>query len=104
MNRTQQRLENFLEQASPAQDAGLDGADVALEHFSDFFVAKAFEIAKDDGAAKDVRNLSEGMLHGNLNFVRGKLLEGIGAKVFNFDSVMSFFRLSQVLSELPWRK
>ena len=92
LNRTQQRLENFLEQASSAQDAGFDSADVALEHFGDFFVAEAFEIAKDDGAAEAVRDLREGMLHGNLNFVRGKLLEGIGAKVFNFDSVMSFFR------------
>ena len=49
--RAQKRLENFLQRAAPAKDAGLHRADAAFQDFGDFFVTQAFEIAQNHGAA-----------------------------------------------------
>jgi hypothetical protein len=77
----EQRLKNFFQRAASTKDAGFDGTDAALEDFRNFFIAEAFEIAKDYGAAEDVGNLRERVLHSNLNFMRGKLLKGAGTEV-----------------------
>ncbi len=72
----QHGFENFFERAAPAKNPGLNGADAALQNFRDFFVAEAFEVAQNHGAAKSLGNLAQRALHGLLNFVRGELLEG----------------------------
>ena len=80
----EQRFKNFFESAAAAEDAGFYGADAAFENFGDLFVAKAFDIAEDDGTAKNVGNVIERALHGDLNFVRGELFKRSGAEIFDF--------------------
>ena len=89
----EERLQNFLERAAAAKNAGLHGAHADFQNFGHFFVAQAFEITQDDRAAKNVRHLLEGALHGYLNFLRCELIEGRGAQIFDIDLGISFFRL-----------
>jgi len=88
---TEQRIEKFLEGAAAAQDARFDRADAALEDFRNFFVAQPFQVAQDDGAAKDVGHLSERLLHDGLNFARSQLVEGRCVQVFDLDAGLALF-------------
>lgn len=88
----EQRLKNFTQRAPTAQDTGFHRAHAALENFSDFFIAEAFEVAQNYRAAKYVRYLLQSVLHGVLNLSRGELLEGRSAKVFDINVRMAFFR------------
>ena len=87
----QQRLENFLQRAAPAQYAGFYGADAALQNFGDFLVAEAFQIAKNYGHAENVRHALQRRLHGVLHFLRGKLFERRGAQIFDINVGVTFF-------------
>ena len=89
----EERLQNFLERAAAAKNAGFHGAHAHFQNFGHFFVAQAFQIAQDDRAAKDVRDLLQGALDDYLNFLRRKLIEGSSAQILYIDLGKSFFRL-----------
>src|SRR5260370_42555607 len=88
-----QRLQKLLERPPSPQNSRLYGADAALQHLGDFFVAQALEVAEDYRAAKHLRNLLQRLLHSLLNFVRGKLIEGRRAQILNFNRAVPFFGL-----------
>src|SRR5580700_952925 len=89
----QQRLENFFERAASAENTGLHRANAAFQDFGDFFVAEAFEVEQNHGAAKHVRYLLQRALHGDLNFPRSQKLERSGAEIFDLDARVAFFWL-----------
>ena len=84
--RAEERIKKILQGATPAQDAGLDGADAALENLGDFFVAEAFKVAQNHGAAERMRDLLQSLVHNGLKFLRSEKVEGRGAGVFDFES------------------
>jgi len=87
----QKRFEQVFESAATPKDSRFYGADAALQDFGDFFVAQSFEIAKDYGAAKDLRDFLKRVLHGCLNFVRRELIERRLREIFNLDGDVAFF-------------
>jgi hypothetical protein len=89
----EERLENFPEGASPAQDARFHRANAALENFGDLLVTQAFEVPQDDGGAKHVWNILQSVLHGNLNLSRSKLFKRCGAQILNFKRDVALLRL-----------
>jgi len=92
----EQRLENFFQGAAAAQDARFHRAHATIENFGDLFVAEAFNVAQDDGAAKHFRHLQQRALHGNLDFVRGKLIEWRGAEVFDVERRAAFLGCASI--------
>ena len=88
----QKRLKNFFQRAAPAKDAGLDRANIAFQNFRDFLVTQAFEVAQNHRAAKGLGNLLQSAVDRRLNFQSGKLLEGRGAEILDFDARLPFFR------------
>ena len=90
--RAQKRLKNFFQRATPAKNAGLYRANAAFQNFSDFLVTQAFEVAQNHRAAKNIRNLLQSAVNGDLNFQSGELLKGRGAEIFDFDAGLPFFR------------
>jgi len=90
---TEQRFQEFFEGAAAAQDARFHRTNAAFQHFGDFFVAQAFQVAKDYSAAKDLRNFLQSVLHRLLNFVGGELIERGRAQIFDLDSVVPLFGL-----------
>lgn len=90
----EQRIKQFFQSAAAAQDARFDRADAAFEHFRNFLVAQTFQVAQDDGAAENIRHLSERLLHHSLNFARSQLIERRGMQVFDLDSGLTLLRLS----------
>jgi len=90
--RAQKRLKNIFERAAATKDAGLNSADAAFQNFRDFLITQAFEVAQNYRAAKHVGNLLQSAADGHLNFQSGELLEGSGAKIFDFDARLPFFR------------
>ena len=90
--RAQKRLKNFFQRAASAKNSGLHRADAAFQNFGNFLVTQAFEVAQNHRAAKNIRNLLQSAVNGDLNFQSGELLKGRGAKIFDLDAGLPFFR------------
>src|SRR5262249_54802144 len=90
----EQRIKQFFQSAAAAQDARLDRADAAFEHFRYLLVAQTFQVAQDDSAAEDVRYLGERLLHDGLNFARSQLIERRRMQIFDLNARLALFRFS----------
>jgi len=97
VNRTagiaQKRIQQILQRAASAQNAGLHCADAAFQNFGDFFVAQNLRGLQKSRRCENIRHLRERGLHGALNFQRSKLLERRGARRLHFQRRMALFRL-----------
>src|SRR5205814_6487545 len=81
-----------FQRSTSAKNARFDGAHAAFKNFGDLFIAQSFEIAKNDGAAKDVGNLVQRILHHRLDFARSELVKWSRVHIFNLELALALFR------------